>query len=80
MWLEERKSLEQACRYITHPALVDERVRCNAAGQLVMKLKMPWRSDMTLLVISPLEFMQPPIQGPLCGSQIRRRYVSSGST
>ena len=28
---DERKSLEQLCRYITRPALVNERVRCNAA-------------------------------------------------
>ena len=31
---DERKSLEQLCRYITRPALANERVQCNAAGQV----------------------------------------------
>ena len=35
------KRLEQLCRYITRPALSDERVQCNAAGQVVLKLKTP---------------------------------------
>jgi len=30
---DERKALEQLCRYITRPALANERVQCNAAGQ-----------------------------------------------
>ena len=35
----DRKRLEQLCRYITQPALANERVQCNAAGQVVLKLK-----------------------------------------
>jgi hypothetical protein len=54
----ERKRLEQLCRYITRPALSDERVRLNAAGQVELKLKTPWRDGTTHLVMSPLEFMQ----------------------
>ncbi len=49
--------LEQLCRYITRPALANERVRTNAAGQVVLKLKTPWRDGTTHLVMSPLEFM-----------------------
>ena len=30
----DRKRLEQLCRYITRPALSDERVRLNAAGRM----------------------------------------------
>jgi hypothetical protein len=45
-----RKRLEQLCRYITRPALSDERVQCNAAGQVVLKLKTPWRDGTTHLV------------------------------
>jgi hypothetical protein len=30
----------------------------NAAGQIVLKLKTPWRDGTTHLVMSPLEFMQ----------------------
>lgn len=38
------KRLEQLCRYITRPALSDERVQFNAAGQVELKLKTPWRN------------------------------------
>ena len=53
----DRKRLEQLCRYITRPALSDEQVQCHAAGQVELKLKMPWRDGTTHLVMSPLEFM-----------------------
>jgi hypothetical protein len=54
----ERKRLEQLCRYITRPALADERVQLNAAGQVELKLKTPWRDGTTHLVMRPLEFLQ----------------------
>ena len=55
---DERQALEQLCRYITRPALADERVQTNAAGQVVLKLKTGSRDGTTHLVMSPLEFMQ----------------------
>ena len=54
----DRKRLEQLCRYITRPSLSDERVQLNAAGQVELKLKTPWRDGTTHLVMAPLEFMQ----------------------
>jgi hypothetical protein len=54
----DRKRLEQLCRTITRPALSDERVQLNAAGQVELKLKTPWRDGTTHRVMSPLEFMQ----------------------
>ncbi|MFM8344388.1 MAG: transposase [Betaproteobacteria bacterium] len=54
----DRKRLEQLCRYITRPARSDERVQLNAAGQAELKLKTPWRDGTTHLVMSPLEFMR----------------------
>ena len=57
----DRKRLEQLCRYITRPALANERVQLNAAGQVELKLKTPWRDGTTHLVISPLEFIQRPV-------------------
>jgi hypothetical protein len=33
-------------------------VQCNAAGQVVLKLKTPWRDGTTRLAMSPLEFIQ----------------------
>ena len=44
---EDRQALEQLCRYITRPAQANERVHCNAAGQVVLKLKTPWRDRTT---------------------------------
>ncbi len=48
----DRKRLEQLCRYITRPALSDERVQGNAAGQVELKLKTPWRDGTTHLMMS----------------------------
>ncbi|HSN75259.1 MAG TPA: transposase [Anaerolineae bacterium] len=36
---DDRQALEQLCRYITRPALANERVQTNAVGQVVFKLK-----------------------------------------
>jgi Putative transposase len=40
----QRKTLERLCRYITRPALANDRVQINAAGQVELKLKSPWRA------------------------------------
>ncbi len=55
---DDRQALEQLCRYITRPALANERVQTNIAGQVVLKLKTAWRDGTTHLPMSPLEFMQ----------------------
>jgi len=55
---DDRQALEQLCRYITGPALANERVQTNATGQVVLELKTPWRDGTTHLVNLPLEFMQ----------------------
>lgn len=67
---DDRQALEQVCRYITQPVLANERVKTNTAGQVVLKLKTPWRDGTTHLVMSPLEFIQRHIEWQLCGSQI----------
>ena len=53
----DRKRLEQLCRYITRPALADERVQVKAAAQVELKLKTPRRDGTTHLVRSPLEYV-----------------------
>ena len=55
---DDRQSLEQLCRTIIRLALANDRVRCNAAGQVVLKLKTGWRDGTTHLVMSALELMQ----------------------
>jgi len=59
-WLTAKaeKAAKQLCCCISRPALANERVQSNAAGQVVLKLKTPWRDGTTHLVMSPQEFMQ----------------------
>jgi Putative transposase len=54
----QRKELERLCRYITRPAIANERLKRNPAGQVVFQLKSPWRDGTTHIVMSPLELMQ----------------------
>ena len=49
----ERKRLERLCRYITRPALSDERIQVDAAGQVELELETPWRDGTTHVAMSP---------------------------
>jgi hypothetical protein len=55
---DQRCELEQLCRYVTRPAIANERLSVNGTGQVVLKLKTAYRNGTTHLVMSPLEFMQ----------------------
>ena len=55
---DDRNGLEQRCRYITHPAIANERLAINRAGQIVLKLKTAWRDGTSHHVMAPMEFMQ----------------------
>ena len=52
------KELEHLCRYITRPAIANERLKRNRAGQVVLQLKSAFKDGTTHIVMSPLEFMQ----------------------
>ena len=54
----QRKDLERLCRYITRPAIANERLKCDGAGDVVLQLKSAWRDGTTHIRMSPLEFMQ----------------------
>ena len=54
----ERHKLEHLCRYITRPAIANERLTLNRAGDVVLQLKSPYHDGTTHVVMSPLEFMQ----------------------
>jgi len=56
--MNQRKELKHLCRYITRPAIANERLALNSAGQVVLTLKTPYRDGTTHIVMSPLEFMQ----------------------
>src|SRR5262245_51303593 len=46
------------CRYITRPAIANERLKRNRAGQVVLQLKSPYKDGTTHIVMEPLEFME----------------------
>ena len=54
----QRKDLERLCRYITRPAIANERLKRDGAGDVVLQLKSAWRDGTTHIRMSPLEFMQ----------------------
>ena len=54
----QRKRLERLCRYITRPAIANERLKRDGAGNVVLQLKSPWHDGTTHIRMSPLEFMQ----------------------
>ena len=56
--MNQRHKLEQLCRYITRPAIANERLKLNGAGDVVLQLKSPYQDGTTHIVMSPLEFMQ----------------------
>jgi hypothetical protein len=53
----QRKELERLCRYITRPAIANERLKRNRTAQVVLPLKSPYRDGTTHIVMSPLELM-----------------------
>ena len=55
---DDRQGIEQLCRYITRPAISNERLSINRDGNVVLKLKTPWRNGTTHIVLTPMEFMQ----------------------
>jgi Putative transposase len=40
---DQRAELKQLCRYITRPAIANERLKRNRAGQVVLQLKSPYK-------------------------------------
>ena len=56
--INQRHKLEQLCRYITRPAIANERLQRNRTGDVVLQLKSPYQDGTTHIVMSPLEFMQ----------------------
>jgi hypothetical protein len=55
---DQRQQLEHLCPYITGPAIPNERLKRNRAGQVVLQLKSAYKDSTTHIVMSPLEFLQ----------------------
>jgi len=46
---DQRKELEHLCRYITRPAIANERFKRNRAGQVVLQLKSPYKDGTSVV-------------------------------
>ena len=53
----DRKKRERLCRYISRPSLSEARLSLNTQGQVVYKLKTPYRNGTTHIVLSPLDLL-----------------------
>jgi hypothetical protein len=45
---DQRAEIEHLCRYITRPAIANERLKRNRAGQVVLQLKSPYKDGTTI--------------------------------
>jgi hypothetical protein len=54
----ERDKLERIARYIARPAVAEERLSINSAGEVIYRFKKPWDDGTTALKLTPLEFME----------------------
>ena len=55
--MHHERRFEQLCRYISRPAIANDRLKLNSAGDVVLQLKSPYRNGTTHIVMTPLEFM-----------------------
>jgi hypothetical protein len=53
----ERKKLEQLCRYITRPAISEKRLSLTRQGNVRIQLKTAYRDGTTHVVLEPLDFI-----------------------
>jgi hypothetical protein len=54
----ERAKLEMLCRYITRPAVAEERLELQPSGDIILRLKTPYSDGTTHLLFSGLEFVE----------------------
>ena len=50
--------LERLCRYVARPALSAERLSLTRQGNVLLRLRRPWRDGTTCLVFEPLTFIE----------------------
>jgi len=53
----ERQKLERLCRYITCPAIAEQRLSLTAQGWVRYQLKGPYRDSTTHVVLDPVDFI-----------------------
>jgi Putative transposase len=52
-----RGKLERLCRYVSRPAVAEERLTLTPQGDVRYRLKTPYRDGATQLVLEPLDFL-----------------------
>jgi hypothetical protein len=53
----QRKKLERLCRYVTRPAISEQRLSLAGNGNVVVALKTPYDDGTSHVVLTPMEFM-----------------------
>jgi hypothetical protein len=53
----QRKKLERLCRYITRPAIAEQRLSLASSGNVIVALKTPYDDGTSHVVLSPTELM-----------------------
>lgn len=53
----ERKKLERLCRYISRPAVSEQRLSLTESGKIRYELKTPYRNGTTHIILEPLDFI-----------------------
>ena len=53
----QRKKLERLCRYITRPAIAEQRLSLASNGNVIVAFKTPYDDGTSHVVLSPMEFM-----------------------
>jgi hypothetical protein len=56
--VHQRIERGRMCRCITRPAIANDRLKRNRAGQVVLQLKSPYRDGATHILMWALQFMQ----------------------
>jgi hypothetical protein len=54
---DQRKKLERLCRYITRPAIAEQRLSLASNGNVIVELKSPYADGTTHVILSPMEFI-----------------------
>jgi hypothetical protein len=54
----ERAKLEMLCRYITRPAIAEERLELQPSGDIILRLKTPYSDGTSHLLFSGIEFVE----------------------
>ncbi len=53
----QREKLERLCRYITRPAVSEQRISFTSSGNIRYELKTPYRDGTTHVIFEPLDFI-----------------------